>query len=83
MRSVNADKIEPKIILYLEKNVFKKTYLDRALKKMLKNQIDKTKDLKQNTILLEKKLLSVEKKKNKLLILVETTDIDMVDVAER
>ncbi len=83
MRSVNADKIEPKIILYLEKNVFKKTYLNRALKKMLKNQIDKSKDLKQNTSILEKKLLSVEKKKNKLLILVETTDIDMIDVAER
>tara|TARA_Y100000592_G_scaffold40129_1_gene63693 strand:+ start:28021 stop:29637 length:1617 start_codon:yes stop_codon:yes gene_type:complete len=83
MRSINSTKIESRILTYLQKNIFKKSYLDKALKKMLKNRTTQNEDIKKDTLLLNKKLLTLEKKKSKLLVLVETTDVDMEDVATR
>tara|TARA_R110002012_G_scaffold197079_1_gene365605 strand:+ start:4286 stop:5905 length:1620 start_codon:yes stop_codon:yes gene_type:complete len=83
MRSVNASKIEPKVISYLQKNVFKKNYLDRAVNKMVRNQKSKNKDIKGTIDRHQKKLSNFEKKKSKLLVLVEETDCDMGDIASR
>ena len=83
MRSINASKIEPKIIKYLQQNAFKQDYLDRAIKQLLRNFKSKTKDTKSLMDRYHKQLTKLEKKKTKLLTLVEETDCDLSDISER
>mgnify|MGYP003132064753 FL=1 len=83
MRAVNSDKIEPKIFEFLNKHFYSDAYIKKMIKGMAKAENSKGEEIDSSIMRHSKKLETLEKKKKKLLMLVEDTDVEMDDISSR